>query len=244
MSSALTQIQVPIAPELRDVLDLLKKEIFLTLNCHHVGTIQSFNETQQTAQVTLNYTKTFYQQGANAQSLTPTQVSYPILMDCPVVILSGGPAWLNLPVAAGDECLVLFNDRDMDNWFQGVVGAPVATSRLHSFSDAIALVGLRSLNRSIGSFDPTRAILTDGNAAIGINPSTHKLTAKNASYDLNTLLQNLCTQLENLASACAAITVTCAAAGSPSGPPINAATISAVSTQIQSIATEIGGLLE
>ena len=46
-------------PTLKDLLDLLKRDIFLTLKCHDIGTIQSFDKTTQTATVTINYQKTY-----------------------------------------------------------------------------------------------------------------------------------------------------------------------------------------
>lgn len=134
-----------VEPQLKDLLDLLTKQIKLDMNCHHIGTIKSFNALTQTAEVSINYTKTFLHldQVGNQRLDTP---NYPILVDCPVIVLNGGGGSLTFPIEAGDECLVLFNDRDLDNWFGtgGVSSAPL-TGRLHSFSDAIALVGVRSI---------------------------------------------------------------------------------------------------
>ncbi len=237
---------VPNDPSLSDLLDLLKKEIFLGLNSHHIGTIQSFNSTAQTVVATINYTKTFFQFNSVTQTYVPVQVNYPTLVDCPLVILGGGAAHVTFPVANGDECLLIFNDRDMDNWFQTGQFGPVATGRLHSFSDAIALVGIKSTPNALTSYDAVRAVLTNGNAKCGINPSNNKITLSNTSYGtLNTLLQNILTQLENLCTACAAITVTGVTPGAGvSGVPANAAAITAISTQLSTYATQLGGLLE
>ena len=67
---------------------------------------------------------------------------YPLLLDCPVVVLQGGGAYIDLPIAEGDYCLVLFNDRNIDTWWDtGNVVVP-RNRRKHSLSDGIALVGI------------------------------------------------------------------------------------------------------
>lgn len=50
----------------------------------------------------------------------------PILPDVPVVFPGGGGFALTFPVAAGDECLVVFASRCIDAWWQsGGVGEPM-----------------------------------------------------------------------------------------------------------------------
>ncbi len=139
------QNQIPNEPHLRDLLSLLKKDIMLSLNCHALGTVQSFNSANQTATATVNYKKTYYRPNLVTGGNDPFLVDYPLLVDCPVIALGGGNGALTFPIASGDECLVLFNDRDIDNWFQGSASSANATSRLHSFADGMILVGVRSM---------------------------------------------------------------------------------------------------
>jgi hypothetical protein len=243
---------VPNDPNLSDLLNLLKKEIFLDLNCHHVGTIQSFNSTNQTVYATVNYTKTFFQLNTVTGLYSPVQVNYPTLINCPLIILGGGTAHMTFPVAKGDECLLLFNDRDIDNWWAaGTTTQAVATSRLHSFSDAFALVGVKSTPNVLTAYDAVRALLTNGNVSVGINPSTNKVTIQNtASGTLNTTLQSILTQLQNLTTALGTtyasnLILVTASPGSPS--PINptaATAIANIGTQLSTLATTLGGLLE
>jgi len=236
-------------PELKDVLDLYQKQTLLNLSCHHLGTIQSFDSSNQTAIITINYKRTYFKQTDNNQYVSFLE-DYPILYDCPVVILGGGTARITFPVSQGDQCLVLFNDRDIDNWFNGSTTSPNQTPRLHSFADAIALIGPNNKNTAIKNYDSVRAIITNGTVKNGINPQTNKLTLTNGT-SLNTLLQNLCTQLENLTTAIAAITVssgTFNVASAPvtgvSGIPVNAVIITTIGTNISTIATEISQLIE
>lgn len=260
---------IPTQPHLVDALNLLKRDVMLNLAAHHIGTVQSFNAMNQTCTVTINYPKTYFELDPKTGQYSPTLVQYPLLLDCPCIVLGGGTAALSLPIQAGDECLLLFNDRDLDTWFAGGAGAAVATPRLHSFSDGIALVGLRSSGHLLGNYDIARGVLRGGTAVVGVNTSNNKILLANVapsgndgsytySTTLNTLLQNLSTQLENLISAVntlvtqtALITVTPGSLAGPSSPPLNAASITAVAstlatvnTQITTIATQIGGILE
>ncbi len=236
---------VPNNPELIDLLNLLKKEIFLDLSCHHVGTIQSFNATAMTVVATVNYTKTFFQLNPTTNLYAPVQVNYPVIIDCPIVVLGGGKTNLTFPITKGDECLLLFNDRDIDNWYKSGQIGPVASMRYHSISDAFALIGVKSTPNLLTAYDTVRAILTNGNVKVGINPSNNKATIQNNTTTLNTLLQSLVTNIQNLVTATAAITVSGVTPGSgASAVPVNAAAITAVGTALTTLGTQIGGLLE
>lgn len=214
-------------PNLSDLLDLHKKDIFLSLNCHAIATIQSFDSTDQTVTASINYKKTYLQAGSDGV-YQPVLVDYPLLIDVPAIILSGGPANITFPIRSGDTCLILFNDRDIDNWFESGQIGPVASNRLHSFSDGIALIGLRSSHNSLSTYDETRAVFSWNQTMVAV--SANKVKIANAVESLNTILQDLMTQIE-------ALTVTCALPGDPSSPPINAAAFAA-------IATRLGALLE
>lgn len=174
--SDLPQNLIPNEMSLGDLLDLVKRDIFLSLNCHAIGTIQSFDSDKQTAQATINYKKTYFD--SELGSYKPVLVDYPQLIDCPVVVLGGGSGALTFPIAEGDECLVLFNDRDLDNWFGGSSGSAVATPRLHSFSDGLILVGVRSLANVIPSYagNAVEIRTKDGSSKISVNTSTGAVT--------------------------------------------------------------------
>ena len=253
MSSTLQQIQIPNDPDLKDLLDLLRKDIFLNLNVHHIGVVQSFDIDNQTAQVTIAYPKTYYKLNSKTNQYDPVQVDYPVLLDCPIISLGGGNAAVTLPITAGDECLVLFNDRNFNNWWNGGAGAQVATARLHSFADAIILVGLRSSGNILANYDPNRGVLRGISGVVGVSdkvlitndtPSIGGGGTLSYSTTLNTLLQSLITDLKTLIAQTAAITVTPGTLAGPSSPPLNAGAINAVSSSLTSVATQIAGLLE
>ncbi len=157
---------------LSDVLNLLKKEIFLDLNCHHLGTIQSFDSDKQTATATVNYPKTFFKFNVATNLYDAVQINYPLLIDMPAIILGGGNSNLTFPITQGDQCLILFNDRSIDNWFQSGQVSPLNSPRAHSFSDGIVLVGLNYLMGSsatkLTDYDTERAVLRNGTTGVGV----------------------------------------------------------------------------
>ena len=125
----------------------MKTEIFAGFTCHQVGKIESINPAGPVATVSLLIQRVVFnlEQGIGAGlQLTPTIVDYPVLVDVPVFVLSGGGAVITCPVESGDDCLVLFNDRDIDNWFATGAPAQPLTARMHHLSDGLALVGWRS----------------------------------------------------------------------------------------------------
>ena len=233
-------------PSLKDLLDLHKRDIFLSFNCHAIGTVEFFNPLTQTISASISYKKTFmkFETPLGTPSTTPTYypVDYPILVDVPIIIIGGGNASLTMPISIGDSCLILFNDRDIDVWFQGSTNSAPATNRLHSFSDGVALIGLNNLANISLDYDSTRALLKNELSGVGVSSTSVKIY--NSLYTLGGLLQNLITEVKALVTQTAALTVTCSSAGNPSSVPINIAAIQAVSVQLTATALELNTLLE
>ena len=79
-------------------------------------------------------------------------VSLPVLQDVPVFFPGTRAAGITWPVSAGDECLVIFADFQVDEWLvSGEEGEP-ASARCHDLSDAFAFVGFRSRPNALPSF--------------------------------------------------------------------------------------------
>lgn len=136
--------QFPI-PDLTELLTSAKNDLRTTFNAVNIGIIESFDATDQTCSVKIAIKQ--------IQNIAPDGTRFfaekPVLLKCPVIFPSGGGFTLTFPIAAGDECLVLFNDREIDNWFaNGGVQAPT-TKRSHDLSDALVFVGLRSTPRKL-----------------------------------------------------------------------------------------------
>jgi hypothetical protein len=159
-------------PQLFDVLLRNKRETALEINCVKIGKIESYDNLTNTAKITISSLRRL----ANGDTC-----EYPQLEDCPVFILQGGGSYLSMPIDAGDNCLVLFNDRCIDDWYiAGQVTAPDDT-RTHAIADGIAIVGINPL---------TDAIQHSSSVAV-LNGGTNKVAIKNATTDLKTLLNSL-----------------------------------------------------
>lgn len=149
--------------DLREFIQRLKREIKSEIFKVSLGTITSFDADSQTASVELNY-KAVLIGGTPQPNGTALDkiVDYPVILKCPVMILTGGQARLTMPVTVGDTCIVLFCDRDIDDWYQtGDTNRPPATARMHDISDALAIVGIRSIANQIGDFNALISSLTD-----------------------------------------------------------------------------------
>ncbi len=154
--------------DLAEFISRRMRDISARINCHQIGTIVSFNATNQTAVVQIQMLKTL--QGVNPIGETGNSsdevVSYPQLVDVPIIVLGGGGAYLTFPIAAGDDCILLFCDRDIDNWFQAGLLTTPNSNRVHDINDAVALVGLSNLQNSIVAYDGTNAVLRFGQVHI------------------------------------------------------------------------------
>ena len=125
--------QTRVPPNLEDLFVEIKREVFATLNCVQIGRIQSFDATQQTAEIVLQVKR----------RVTPDTIAdYPVLVDCPVFILQGGAAYIDMPIQPDDYCIVLFNDRNIDTWWDSANVAEPMTRRKHALSDGMAIVGI------------------------------------------------------------------------------------------------------
>lgn len=205
MNNLPAPILPPILPrpkaDLRQMTSFLSREIAAALACGQVGTIQAFYPANQTADINFNAQIVVgYQTSASGQ-VTPVTANYPTLSAVPVQFLGGGGAAsgpaLTFPVAKGDECLLLFMDRDTSAWWtSGQVGFPPASNRLHDLSDAVALVGIRSLPNVLTNFNnsaielrfsPTSKItvgastitITEGSTTITTDGTTVKIDSGN-----------------------------------------------------------------
>lgn len=226
---------LPSYPEMADVLNMYGAKLSSDLNCHAIATIQSLNTTALTVSAQINYTRTLVAINPLNGTYTFSQVPYPLLSDIPLVIMGGGNASLTFPIQQGDQCLLLFNDRDMDNWFSGARTGPVNSNRLHHLSDAIAIVGL--IPNLPTAYSTTHAILQKGQTKIGVSDSKVLIT-NSAGKTLNDILQDLVTAIENL-------TVLPGTFTAGITPVTGTGTVQSTgSPDLSSVASELGALLE
>ena len=152
----------------QELLDTLRHALSSQLRVAMPGIIQSFDAEAVTCTVQPAIKGVISDQKGSTQS-----VALPLLVDVPVVFPRGGGVTLTFPVAAGDECLVVFADRCIDFWWQNGGVQESVDPRQHDLSDAFALPGPQSQKQKIGGIS-TRAVelrSDDGETKLSLNPS-------------------------------------------------------------------------
>lgn len=182
-------------PTLADLLRIFRTEIFSNLNCHHVGYIDSFDASKQMANVHIAYSRK-----VEEDTSTHERADYPMLLDVPVIVLGGGSGSLRFPIAPGDTCILLCNDKDLDNFMTGGKGNLLNTDRRHSFSDAVALVGLRSLVDVLSNYSTDRTELVHDETKLSLKD---KIKLENAATSLYSVLTDVMTILNTISAAVA-----------------------------------------
>src|ERR1035438_9725776 len=80
------------------------------------GIVQSFNAAKQTVVVKCAVLE---KMNVNTGGVpVATDMDLGLLVDIPIVVMGGGPFIITFPIAAGDECLVIFADMCFDAWYQ------------------------------------------------------------------------------------------------------------------------------
>ena len=180
---------------LDEILDPFADYLMATFNCHRVGIIESFNPSTQRAIVQLVdvLRKNTFQ---GQQFFTPTP-----LIDVPVAINYGSNGGLNFPIKKGLECLVFFNDRDLQKWKEtGAVSAP-KTYRMHDMTDGLCYIGIKSNPKAIATYDNSTVGLTyldDSGAEQAKVKVDTKVEIANNDQNLKDLIANLISILQNL----------------------------------------------
>lgn len=152
-------------PDLQYTLEVATTAVKYDLNAHRVGRIVAFHPEDLTCDVELLELEES-QQGVDKYALIP---------QLPLLIQGTDTAQLTFGNIVGSECLIHFNDRDIDNWF--VTGEAYApnSKRLHNFSDGF--VSLRPFsNIKVFDYDSTGVVLRNTNSKIKITENTVEIT--------------------------------------------------------------------
>ncbi len=191
-----TQQQVA-KPNLANVIASKIQQALLTTNCHAIGIIQSFNATNQSATVQMALLRNVptpnpkFGVTSDEAEIIYIPTPYPILTNVPVACWGGGGCSLTFPIAAGDECLVCFNDRCFDSWWaNGTTATPPNVPRYHDLSDGIALVGVRSVPNALAGYSTADAVLQNQTKGSQIALGTH-IRIANTTASMLTILNDL-----------------------------------------------------
>ena len=146
-----------------DLIDNLIKTIFQSLNCVKVGKVIKFYPEDKTADIQI-ITK-IKDTNNNLKDIA-------ILSKCLVI---GNK--ITLPIEEGEDVVILFNDYDINAYFETGQSQEPYSSRKHSLSDGIVICGLNSIINAI-NYD---------NTAICFN---HKQIKVNGNLEVNGDQQN------------------------------------------------------
>ena len=128
-----------------DITNLLQannNNLALNFNCVRIGIVQEFYPTNLTALVKIASKRVLK---INANGTQTVRDYAPIIAK----VCYSSP-YETHPLKAGDEVVLLFNDREIETWFINGQANAQNHERMHDLTDAIALVGgIRSLPRMI-----------------------------------------------------------------------------------------------
>lgn len=148
------------------------------------GIITSYDQNSVTAVVQASVSVLYT--GPNGQK---QWLNIPPLPDVPVVFPRGGQYTLTFPITQGDECLLVFSSRCIDNWWQQGGVQTQRELRMHDLSDGFAIPGPFSQATKISNLSTTTAQLrtADGTVFVEVDAANGKarLVAGNMSVEAN-----------------------------------------------------------
>ena len=163
---------------LMSVLKVLKENIFETMCCVKIGYIDSYDYETRVSRVVI-YNKRVIGLNDKGEHILE---DYPPLY-CKTLFLGGGGNGLNWDIQQGDECIVFFNDTEIETpWISGQV-SDIKYGRQHNYTDAICLTGFTTLPK-VTSTD-TNLNLYSKNGIIKLNGDvviTGDLTVKGIDF--------------------------------------------------------------
>ncbi len=178
-------------PSLMGVLKVLKENIFETMCCVKIGYIDSYDYDTRVSRVVI-YNKRVVGLNDKGEHILE---DYPPLY-CKTLFLGGGGNGINWDIQQGDECIVFFNDTEIETpWISGQI-SDIKYGRQHNYTDAICLTGFTTLPKvtptdtNLNLYSKNGIIKLDGDVVItgdltvkGIDFMTHVHSNGNEGQD-------------------------------------------------------------
>lgn len=144
------------------------------LNCMRIGIVREFIPEDLTVKVQI----------AGKRQIGTNQDGTPIVQDyapiyAKVCYCSPFATW---EIKEGDECILLFSDREIESWFINGDVNPEGYTRMHDLTDAVALFGVRSIPNMINILRDCLNIFFGGS---GIVLENGKITINATNVDIN-----------------------------------------------------------
>lgn len=155
-----------------DIIQVIKNacaQYAQKLNCMRIGIIKEFYPDSLTVKVLIANKKVI---GQNPDGTQKVRDYAPIIAK----VCYANP-FCTFPITEGMECILLFSDREIESWFINGSVNPRGYERMHDLTDAVAIVGIRSLPQMI-------EILADclnlfyGSSNIALSENLINITAK------------------------------------------------------------------
>lgn len=133
--------EMSVTPDLGCIINAAQNKNNLDFNCMRIAIVQEFYPEDLTVSVLIANKKTINQNMDGTQEVRDYALIRAKICYCNPFITS--------PIQKGDECILLFNDREIESWFiNGEINAEAYT-RMHDLTDAVAIFGIRSLPKMI-----------------------------------------------------------------------------------------------
>lgn len=185
-----------------EVIELAKQQIASNINCHNVGRIIAFDKDTQLCTVELLQIKQY-----NQQSYIPAPIT-----DVPLIIYGSDEGLITPPNPVGCKCLLIFNDRNMDNFLETGEAYTPETGRMHDFTDCFALCSFKTLVNPVKDYDDNALSLIrtgkiqdiDNVSSVKLYPNlielitSGKVRIANSKQNLAALMQSFLTACENI----------------------------------------------
>lgn len=179
-------------PSIRNVLgddsqlyENIIKKVNFNLRCCIPGVIQQYDPKTNTASIQPAIREEIVNEDNTVQYM-----NLPILVNVPIIFPSCSIGSIKMLLKQGDECLVLFSDLSIDNfWKYANVQNPIEVRR-HDLSDGIAIPCVLS-QPNTKPFNGTGMEITSGAAKISITNDGIKFSDQNGTITLEQIIRLL-----------------------------------------------------
>ena len=179
-------------PSIRNVLgddsqlyENIIKKVNFNLRCCIPGVIQQYDPKTNTASIQPAIREEIVNEDNTVQYM-----NLPILVNVPIIFPSCSIGSIKMLLKQGDECLVLFSDLSIDNfWKYANVQNPIEVRR-HDLSDGIAIPCVLS-QPNTKQFNGTGIEITSGGSKISITKGGITFTDQNGTITLEQIIRLL-----------------------------------------------------
>lgn len=179
-------------PSIRNVLgddsqlyENIIKKVNFNLRCCIPGVIQQYDPKTNTASIQPAIREEIVNEDNTVQYM-----NLPILVNVPIIFPSCSIGSIKMLLKKGDECLVLFSDLSIDNfWKYANVQNPIEVRR-HDLSDGIAIPCVLS-QPNTKPFNGTGVEITSGESKISITKDGITFSDQNGTITLKQIIKLL-----------------------------------------------------